>query len=88
MGTVPAYNPQAIIPEAESEAQSNVWNLIIARQEAAIADGAARPFSLGAHGVELADIIFAELALIYNGDQSVEEAHRAVAADQIWQVSR
>lgn len=74
VGTIPAYNPQGVIPIAESEAQSNVWNLIIARQEAALEDGASRPFSLGSHGVELSDIIFAELALVYNGDKSVEEA--------------
>lgn len=74
VGTIPAYNPQGVMPEAESEAQSNVWHLIIARQEAAVADGAARPFSLGSHGAEIGDIFTAEIDLIYNGDQSVEEA--------------
>ena len=73
VGTIPAYNPSGVIPEAESESQSNVWNLVIARQAAAVADGAARPYSLGAHGAEIADIFTAEIDLMYNGDQSVEE---------------
>lgn len=80
VGTVPAYNPHGIIPEAESEAQSNVWKLIIARQEAAIEDGVARAYALGPHGTEIEDILNAEIALIFNGDRSVEEALANVKA--------
>ena len=74
VGTIPTYDPQGVLPEAESEAQSNVWNLIIARQAAAVADGAARPYALGPHGAEISDIFNAEIALVFNGDQTVEEA--------------
>ena len=82
VGTIPAYNPQGVIPEAESEAQAKVWHLIIARQEAAIADGAARPYSLGSHGSEISDILAAEIDLVYNGDQTVTEA-LTQAKDQV-----
>ena len=73
VGTVPVYDPQRILPEAENDQQSKLWNLIIARQAAAVEDDAARPFSLGAHGNEITDILNAENDLIYNGNQSVEQ---------------
>lgn len=73
VGTVPVYDPARILPEAENEQQSKLWNLIIARQAAAIEDGAARPFSLGPKGNEVTDILNAENDLIYNGDQTVEQ---------------
>ncbi|MBV7336217.1 extracellular solute-binding protein [Chloroflexi bacterium TSY] len=74
VGTIPVYDPASVLPEAESEAQGKVWNLIIARQDAAIEDGAARPFSLGPQGNQITDILQAENDLIYNGDKTVEEA--------------
>lgn len=72
-GTLPVYDPVRILPEAENEQQSNLWNLIIARQAAAVEDDAARPFSLGPNGAEITNILEAENDLIYNGDKTVEE---------------
>lgn len=73
VGTLPVYDPARILPEAENEQQSKLWNLIVARQTAAVEDGAARPFSLGPDGTEITNLLNAENDLIYNGDKSVEE---------------
>ena len=71
VGTIPVYDTSRILPEAENDQQSKLWNLIIARQDAAIADDVARPYSLGPNGNEVSDILQAENDLIYNGDQDV-----------------
>lgn len=73
VGTLPAYDPAALLPTAESEGQRTLWQLIIERQKAAVADKIARPFSLGRHGNEITNILNAENDLIYNGDQTVME---------------
>lgn len=70
-GIIPAYDPDRILPEAENELQSKLWNLIIARQAAALEDDAFRPYPLGPNGNEVNDILNAENDLIYNGDQDV-----------------
>ena len=70
-GIIPAYDPDRILPEAENELQSKLWNLIIARQAAALEDNAFRPYALGPNGNEVNDILNAENDLIYNGDQDV-----------------
>ena len=73
VGTIPAYDPTGLLPFAENDAQRNLWQIIIARQEAAVKDNVARPFSFGAHGNEITDILNAENDLIYNDKETVEQ---------------
>jgi multiple sugar transport system substrate-binding protein len=71
-GTIPAYAPEGLLPAAESDGQKTLWQVIIDRQKAAVQDKVSRPFSFGAHGNEITDILNAENDLIYNGKETVD----------------
>lgn len=72
-GTIPAYDPEALLPFAESEGQKTLWQLVINRQKAAVADKITRPFGLGVYGNQITDILNAENDLIYNNKQTVAQ---------------